>query len=201
MLDPQPRPSLAQPVSDQRDHVLGSPQAPVTLVEYGDFECPYCRQAHFVLQDLMAATGDRVRLVFRHFPLTQVHPHAQQAAEASEAAGAQGQFWEMHDILYERQDALELEDLVAYAQALGLDLGRFQIELVQGVHAPRVREHFISGVRSGVNGTPTFFVNGRRHDGSWDLQSLSAAIDAAMNWHAGERGQGHGHGRQHGSNA
>jgi protein-disulfide isomerase len=109
----------------------------------------------------------------------------------------------MHDILYERQVALELEDLVAYAQELGLDLDRFQIEVVQGVQAPRVRQDFISGVRSGVNGTPTFFINGRRHDGAWDLQTLSTAIVSAMNWHAAEQGpgQGHGHGRHHGRHA
>jgi protein-disulfide isomerase len=180
MLNSPDEPSLTPPISEPRDHILGSPGAPVTLTEYGDFECPYCRQAHFILQDLMSRVGDRVRLAFRHFPLTQIHPHAGMAAEAAEAAAAQGQFWEYHDMLYERQDALEEEDLVGYASELGLDVGRFQIELLQHAHAPRVRQDFLSGVRSGVNGTPTFFINGRRHDGAWDEASLLAAISSAM---------------------
>ena len=164
---------LALPVSDQRDHILGPRTAAVTLVEHGDFECPHCRQAHYVLQELLAQFREHMRLVYRNFPLSQIHPHAKRAAEASEAAAAQGRFWDMHDMLFERQHALEDEDLTAYAAELGLDLGQFQIELVQGVHLPRVSQDFISGVRSGVNGTPTFFINGVRHDGPWDLESLS----------------------------
>jgi protein-disulfide isomerase len=173
-------PTLAMPVSPQRDHILGPPQVPEMLVEYGDFECPHCGQAHFILQDLMAEAGDHVRLVYRHFPLSQVHPHAPRAAEASEAAGAQGKFWEMHDLLFENQDALEDDDLVGYATELGLDLDRFQTELTTSKHAPRVREDFLSGVRSGVNGTPTFYINGRRHDGPWDRQSLISAIQMTI---------------------
>jgi protein-disulfide isomerase len=168
------------PVSERRDHIRGSPSAPVLLLEYGDYECPYCGQAHYVLQDLKDQLGDTVRLAFRNFPLVQIHPHAEKAAEAAEAAGAQGRFWKMHDTLFENQQALELEDLVGYAQQLGLDLGRFQIELLQGLYAPRVREDLLSGVRAGVTGTPTFFINGRRHQGAWDLQSLTAAIADAM---------------------
>jgi protein-disulfide isomerase len=188
---------LTLPVSDQRDHIQGPQRAPVTLVEYGDYECPYCGQAHYVLKDLTAALPDQVRLVFRNFPLSQIHPHAEQAAEAAEAAGAQGKFWEMHDTLYENQDALEEEDLLGYAQQLGLDLDRFQLELFQRVYAPRVREDFISGVRSGVNGTPSFFINGRRHEGAWDLRSLTAAILANMNAGTEDRqGHSHGHGRR-----
>jgi protein-disulfide isomerase len=186
--------TLAMPVSEERDHILGPRTAPVTLVEYGDYECPHCGQAHYVLQDLMAEMADQARLVFRNFPLTQIHPRAEQAAEAAEAAGAQGRFWEMHDTLFENQDALEEEDLLAYAQEIGLDLNRFQLELFQRVYAPRVREDFLSGVRSGVNGTPTFFINGRRHDGPWDLRSLAAAIIASMSWQERER-QGRGHDR------
>jgi protein-disulfide isomerase len=181
------------PVSPTRDHIRGQRSAPVMLVEYGDYECPHCGQAHPIVQELLAQAGDVVSLCYRNFPLSQIHPHAFRAAEAAEAAGAQGRFWEMHDTLFENQDALEDEDLVAYAADLGLDLGRFQVELVKGVHAPRVHEDFASGVRSGVNGTPTFFVNGRRHDGPWDLDSLTAAIAAAMSAH----GRGHGRGPEH----
>ena len=156
------RPMLALPVSDQRDHIQGPRTATVTLVEYGDYECPYCGEAHQVLNGLLKQFPDQVRLVFRNFPLTQIHPHAQEAAEAAEAASAQGRFWEMHDLLYQRHAALEPEDLVSYADELRLDLSRFQIEMTQDVHAERIREDFMSGVRSGVNGTPTFFINGFR---------------------------------------
>jgi protein-disulfide isomerase len=175
-------PTLSLPVSEQRDHLLGPRTAPVTLMEYGDYECPHCQRAHFVLQDLFEVMEDQFRLGFRNFPLAQIHPHAQRAAEAAEAAGAQGSFWEMHDLLFERQDALEDEDLVAYAAELGLDLDRFQLELMQGDYTDRVREDFLSGVRSGVNGTPTFFINGVRHEGPWDVETLAAAITTATNW-------------------
>lgn len=181
------------PVSERRDHILGPRSATVTLLEYGDYECPYCGQAHYVLQELMMRMGDQVRLAFRNFPLAEIHPHAEQAAEAAEAAGAQGRFWEMHDMLFENRDALELEDLVGYAQIVGLDLGRFQIELLQRAYAPRVREDVVSGLRAGVRGTPTFFSNGRRHEGAWDLQSLTAAIAQALRLDAASRqapGQG-----------
>lgn len=170
---------LSLPVSEDRDHILGPRTAPVTLVEYGDYECPHCGRAHFILQDLMSQAGNQVRLVYRNFPLTEVHPHAQQAAEAAEAAGVQDRFWEMHDALFENQDALDLEDLISYADELGLDVKRFRAELVRGVHAPRVQEDIVSGVQSGVNGTPTFFINGRRHDGPWDLPSLMEAVVAS----------------------
>ena len=186
MPDAANRSVLSLPVSPDRDHIRGPARALVTLVEYGDYECPHCRQAHYVLQDLLAEMGDQVQLAFRNFPLTQIHPHAQQAAEAAEAAGAQGRFWPMHDTIYENQDALEEEDLMAYAEQVGLDLDRFQLELFQGVYAPRVREDFLSGVRSGVNGTPTFFINGRRHDGPWDLPSLVAAIVSNLNARSGD---------------
>jgi len=171
-------PMLTLPVSAQRDHILGSSKARITLLEFGDFECPHCREAHFVLKDLMEQGSNLVRLVYRHFPLTQVHPHSQRAAEAAEAAGAQGRFWEMHDLLFENQDALDDYDLVTYASALGLDLARFRLELLQGTHTSRVREDFLAGVRSGVKGTPTFFIDGRRYDGPWDLESLTAELEA-----------------------
>jgi protein-disulfide isomerase len=152
----------------------------VTLVEYGDFECPHCGAAHPVVTALLERLGRRVRFVFRHFPLTMVHPHAQHAAEAAEAAGAQGRFWEMHDVLFENQELLSDRDLQSHAAALGLDIGRFSSELASHVHTPRVREDFLSGVRSGVNGTPTFFVNGVRHDGSYEFDSLLESIEAAV---------------------
>jgi protein-disulfide isomerase len=183
--------TLTLAVAEPRDHIRGPRTAPVTLVEYGDFECPYCGQAYPVVKELEARMGERLRVVFRHFPLKEVHPHAEHAAEAAEAAGAQRQFWQMHDMLYERQDALEDTDLIGYGLELGLDLDRFQVELAQGVHRARVREDFMSGVRSGVNGTPTFFINGRRHDGAWDLESLAEAVTLAMA--PGTTGHGHRH--------
>ena len=167
---------LAPPVN-AADHIQGPATAPVTLVEYGDYECPFCGQAHPIVTALRRHFGDRLRFAFRHFPLTQMHPHAKSAAEAAEAAAAQDAFWPMHDMLYEHQSALDRNNLVRYAATLNLDVDRFARELATGVYAPRVREHFMSGVRSGVNGTPTFFINGRRHDGPWDLESLATAID------------------------
>jgi len=175
---------LVLPVSEKRDHIFGPPNAAVTLVEYGDFECPHCGAAHLVLKELIEQLGDHFRLVFRHFPLAQIHPRAELAAEAAEAAGAQGHFWEMHDALFENQDALEEGDLVGYAEKLGLKVPRFIRELAEHTYLNRVREDFGSGVRSGVNGTPTFFLDGRRHDGGWDLESLAAAITAEAEIHS-----------------
>ena len=170
------RPQLVLPVSPERDHIRGPVDAPVVLLEYGDYECPYCGAAHPVVQELRRLMGNQMSVVYRHFPLTNVHPHAEPAAEAAEAAGAQGHFWAMHDMLFEHQDALDAEDLLAYAEAIGLDVPRFVRELADGTHRPRVREDFLSGVRSGVNGTPTFYVNGVRHEGPADLQSLLWSI-------------------------
>jgi protein-disulfide isomerase len=170
---------LAVPVSD-RDHLLGRMTAPVTLVEYGDYECPSCGQAHHIMKQLRQLLGHQLCFVFRHFPLTTVHPHAQHAAEAAEAAGAQGKFWEMHYMLFEHQHALDADDLVQYAAALGLDRSQFNSALARHVYAPRVREDFMSGVRSGVNGTPSFFINGVRHDGSSDFETLLNAIEQVM---------------------
>jgi len=171
---------LATPVSDRRDHIRGNPAAAVTLLEYGDFECPHCGAAHPILVDLMDRMGDEIRFVFRHFPMSQIHPHAQLAAEAAEAAGSQGRFWEMHDALFENQPALDPQSLISYALDLELNVPQFELELAEHRHLPRIREDFSSGVRSGVNGTPTFFINGRRHDGPWDLPSLTAAIQEEM---------------------
>jgi protein-disulfide isomerase len=163
-----------------RDHRQGPETAPVTLVEYGDYECPHCGAAHPIVKEIKRRLGKRLCFVFRHFPLTQVHPHAEHAAEAAEAAGAQGKFWQMHDSLFEHQEALDDVHLVLYAVALQLDEDRFVRELAEHVYAPRVREDFLSGVRSGVNGTPTFYINGVRHDASYDLPTLLAAIEAAL---------------------
>jgi protein-disulfide isomerase len=167
-------PRLTVPVG-RRDHVVGPATAPITIVEYGDYECPFCGAAHPVVKALEKALDDNLRFAYRHFPLSQIHPHSFQAAEAAEAAGAQDRFWEMHDMLFEHQSRLGTQDLLAYASALGLKLESFAEDLSEHRHAPRVREDFLSGVRSGVNGTPTFFVNGVRHDGGYDLASMLEA--------------------------
>ncbi|HEY2802951.1 MAG TPA: thioredoxin domain-containing protein [Actinomycetota bacterium] len=167
---------LTVPVSAERDHIQGTDAAPATLVEYGDYECPFCGAAYPVIKDVQARMGDELRFVFRNFPITTSHPHAGQAAEAAEGAAAQGTFWPMHDTLYENQSKLEDEDLHRYAEQLGLDVERFDRELTDHVHAARVHEDFVSGVRSGVNGTPTFYVNGVRHDDSYDPETLIAAL-------------------------
>ena len=169
---------LIPPVSE-RDHCIGPNTAPVILVEYGDYECPYCGQAHPIVQQVLASLPGTVRFAFRNFPLATIHPHAEGAAEAAEAAGAQGKFWPMHDMIYENQRRLGGLALLEYAAAVGLDLDKFAAELEEGVYKPRVREDFMSGVKSGVNGTPAFFINGIRHDGSWDAESLLAALVAA----------------------
>jgi protein-disulfide isomerase len=168
---------LTPPVS-ARDHTQGPDDAPVTLVEYGDYECPYCRMAYPIVKKAQQALGNNLRFVFRNFPLAESHPHARIAAEAAEAAGAQGKFWEMHDMLYENQDSLELEDLIRYATSIGLDTVQLARDLQNGTYAKRVRDDFRNGVRSGVNGTPTFFVNGERYDESWaDEQAFIRALD------------------------
>jgi protein-disulfide isomerase len=166
---------LVLPVSE-RDHVLGPPDAPATLVEYGDYECPHCGEAYPITKMVQNRMGNRLRFVYRHFPLAELHPHALTAAEAAEAAGAQGKFWPMHDLLFENQDALDDESLVSYAADLGLDAPRFVSELSERTWEPRVREDFMSGIRSGVNGTPSFFINGVRHDGPWDADTLIEAL-------------------------
>jgi protein-disulfide isomerase len=169
---------LTVPVSD-RDHVEGPADAAVTLVEYGDYECPYCGAAYPILKEIQARMGERLRFVFRNFPITTSHPHAERAAEAAEAAGAQGKFWPMHDLLYENQRHLLNQDLRAYGEQLELDLERFGRELAEHVHAERVREDFMGGVRSGVNGTPTFYIDGVRYDDSYDVETLLAALERA----------------------
>jgi len=169
---------LAVPVDIERDHVRGPLDAPVTLVEYGDFECPYCGRAEPVVRELLRDHGD-VLFVWRNLPLSDVHANAQLAAEAAEAAAVQGKFWEMHDLLLEHQDALRPPHLHSYASRLGLDVDRFAGELRRRVHAGRVAEDVDSADLSSVSGTPTFFVNGQRHYGAYDIQTLTAAVRAA----------------------
>ena len=169
---------LAMPVDPERDHLRGPSEAPVTVVEYGDFECPYCGRAEPIVRELLADFGD-VRYVWRHLPLSDVHPNAQLAAEASEAAADQGAFWEMHDLLLDHQEDLRPPDLVTYAERLGLDLERFRDDLDRHRWASRVEEDVDAADMSGVTGTPTFFINERKHDGAYDIQTLSAAVRGA----------------------
>jgi len=160
------------------DHVQGGPEARYTLVEYGDYECPDCGRLFQTIRELRAQLPDEIRLVFRYYPLSGIHPHAQQAAEAAEAAGAQDRFWEMHDILFANQHALAVKDLYRYADQLSLDTERFRSELKHRTYEDRVREDFRRGVENGVYGTPGLFINGIRYDGGLDLKSLLARLDA-----------------------
>lgn len=171
---------LVPPVNEH-DHVRGRADAPVTLVEYGDYECPHCARAHPVVERVRARLGDKLRFVFRNFPLQEAHPHAVHAAEAAEAAGALGKFWPMHDTIYEHAqtspDALDDDALLRYASVVGADTESVREALAADSFEERVRADFMSGIRSGVNGTPTFFINGRRHDGPWDEESLLDALE------------------------
>jgi Na+/H+ antiporter NhaA len=169
---------LAAPVDPARDHIRGPATAPITVVEYGDFECQYCGQAEPVIRELLAGSGD-VRYVWRHLPLSDVHPQAQVAALAAEAAAAQGRFWELHDLMLDRQDALRPRDLVGYADELGLDVERFRTDLRKNAGAAHVAEDVDSADVSGVSGTPSFFINGRRHHGAYDIAGLTAAVRTA----------------------
>lgn len=169
---------LRLPVSD-RDHRQGPDNAPATLVEYGDYECPFCGEAYPIVKRVHKELGDELLFVFRNFPLTTAHPHAEQAAEAAESAGAQGKFWEMHDALYENQRDLSTDGLIRIATSVGVDKETLIRDLTSRTFEDRVYEDFMSGVRSGVNGTPTFFINGIRYDGRWDFESLVAELRAA----------------------
>jgi protein-disulfide isomerase len=174
-----PSAKLKPPVG-ANDHVEGPAKAPVTLVEYGDYECPYCGEAYPVVKALQKRLGDQVRFVFRNFPLAEAHPHAEHAAEAAEAAGAQGKFWEMHDLLFANQDRLTPHHLRGLAERLGLDLAAFTAEMDDHVYLQRVREHQDGGRRSHVRGTPGFFVNGRIVDVSFGFERLFDAVGAAL---------------------
>jgi len=162
----------------ERDHFQGSADAPIKLLEYGDYECPFCGDAHAMVQQIQRRLGDDLLFAFRNFPLANIHPHAEHAAEAAEAAAAQGNFWGMHDLLFKNQSALEDEDLAAYAGELRLDANGLIREVIASVYAPRIREDFKSGVRGGVNGTPTFFINGERYDG--DLGQMLSVLTAQL---------------------
>ena len=160
---------LKFPVGKQ-DFISGPEKAKITLVEYGDYQCPYCGQAYPIVKKIQEKLGGDLRFVFRNFPLAEMHPYAMNAAEAALSAGEHGKFWQMHDSLYEHQNALDDKYLVQYAEELGLDTSKFKNDLRNHAYSSRVEEDFLSGVRSGVNGTPTFFINGIRHDGSFEFE-------------------------------
>jgi protein-disulfide isomerase len=174
-------PSLKTPVGE-KDHVHGSPDSKVTLVEYGDYQCPYCGEAYGIVKRVQEKFGSDLRFVFRNFPLTEVHPRAEFGAEMAESGSDQGKFWEMHDYLYEHQSYLSNEDFfLQYAQSkLGLDAERIRREVTTHAHLSRIRADFMSGVRSGVNGTPTFFINGLRHNGDYEFETLVGAIEKVL---------------------
>jgi protein-disulfide isomerase len=172
--------TLVEPVG-KKDHAQGPASAPVILVEYGDYECPYCGEAYPVLKEVKERMGDALRFVFRNFPLSEMHPHAFAAALAAEAAGAQGKFWEMHDILFENQRALGPQALLRYAEAVGLEVKQFLKEMNAETYSARIKHDFQTGLMSGVNGTPTLFINGERYDGARDAETLLEVLREIAN--------------------
>jgi protein-disulfide isomerase len=170
---------LAVPVGPE-DHVAGAAKAAITLVEYGDYECPYCGEAYPIVQELQRSFGESLRLVFRNLPLANVHPHAEQAAEAAEAVALQKRFWQMHDLLYEHQDDLADRSLLRYAEAAGADVAEVAEVLASRATRDRVQGDLAGGIRSGANGTPTFFVNGRRYDGSWGFEPFREFLETEL---------------------
>lgn len=170
-IDPADSARLLLPIRAS-DHIINPEDAKYTLVEYGDYECPNCGRLYLILRDLQKEFADRLRVVYRHFPLSGIHPHAQQAAEAAEAASAQGKFWEMHALLFEHQNALDTRDLIRYAGQFNLDIERFRQELKKHIYSERVRGDFIAGVQNGVYSTPGLFMNGVRYDQAWDRETL-----------------------------
>lgn len=171
---------FALPEVTAADHARGPVEAPVTIIEYGDYECPYCRGAARDVHQLLAQHEGKVRFVFRNFPIPQLHPHAQQAAEAAEAAAAQGRFWEMYELLLQPYSHLDADSLIGYAGQLGLDIDRFRRDLDDQTHAARIGHDVQEGIRNGVNATPKFYVNGQRIDGKFPLEGLSDAVHAAL---------------------
>jgi protein-disulfide isomerase len=169
---------LVLPVSD-RDHIRGNFNAPITLLEYGDYECPDCEHAAPIVNQLRKSIGDRMRFVFRHFPRSEIHPHASVAAAAAEAAGEQGKFWEMHDVLFKHQHDLIDHDITHFAVLIGLEVYRFNADIGAERYLARVREDYQSGVKSGVKGTPTFFINGGRYRGEATVEALADALTRA----------------------
>ncbi len=172
--------TLRAPVDPQRDHIFGDASAPAVLVEYGDYECPHCAAAHPIVQQVQKHFGARLAFVYRNFPLTQIHPNAEAAAETAEYAAAHRDFWPMHDALFDHQDDLEPQALLELAQEQGLSPEDLAAALEEGRFTPRIQADFTSGVRSGVNGTPTFFINSHRHDAPFDFNNLAAAIEAQL---------------------
>jgi len=177
MMSDQPTVKLSVPISEG-DHIRGDVAAPITLVEYGDYECPYCGRSAPMVEEIRKRIGERLRFVFRHFPQNSVHAHASHAAQAAEAAGAQQKFWDMHDMLLAHQDDLASEDIHKYALRLNLEIYKFEADLSSERFAPRVRDDLESGQSSGVTRTPTFFINGVRFDGQRELEPLFAAVKA-----------------------
>jgi len=173
--------SLKPPVSD-KDHIQGNRQAAIELVEYGDYQCPHCGQAYPIVKAIQQKFGSNLKFVFRNFPLSEVHPQARIAAIATEAANKQGRFWEMHDILFENQKNLFARSLLEYARGIDLDLELFGADLKSDLLAKRVEDDFESGLRSGVNGTPGFFINGKKYSSNWDEDSLSGYVEAKIAW-------------------
>lgn len=171
--------TLSLPVNE-RDHVQGADSCPVTLVMYGAYECPHCVKGNKTVKEIQQHLGEQLRFVFRHFPRTDVHPHAEAAAEVAEAAGAQGKFWEMHDKLFENYNRLDGDHLVGYAEALELDMAQFELAVTGRTYAGRVRADLRSGMESGVKGTPTYFINGAKHNSSGEFEVLLAAIESGM---------------------
>jgi protein-disulfide isomerase len=175
---------LSLPVSESRDHIQGPATAAVTLVEYGDYECPYCAQAYLIVKEVQERLGNKLRFVFRNYPLSKLRPHSYQSALAVETAAAQGRFWEMYDFLFKHGQSLTDNNLIQSAAKLGLQINKFDIEFRNRTHSRHVDEDIQSGEESGVTKTPTFFINGDRYDDSWDLDSLLSALDEAsvFNW-------------------
>jgi protein-disulfide isomerase len=172
---------LKPPVSD-KDHIQGNEHAAIELLEYGDYQCPHCGKAYTIVKAIQEEFGDRLKFVFRNFPLSKVHPQAKMAAMAAEAAAMQGRFWEMHDIIFENQQSLVTSSLIKYAKQIGLDLAQFQAHLNSNGIIKKVEADFESGVRSGVNGTPGFFVNGEKYNDSWDEKNLSNYLKTKMDF-------------------
>ena len=176
-----PKTKNTVPVAE-RDHIQGPIAAPIKLLEYGDYECPYCGQAYPLVKAIQNKLGNSLCFAFRHFPLTKIHPLAEHASEAAESAAAQGSFWEMHDLLYQNQGALDDADLAQYARSLRLDARRLIADVLKSAYSARIREDFTSGVRGGVNGTPSFFVNGVRYDGARVLADMLEALAPHSRW-------------------
>src|SRR5918996_108144 len=172
---------LTVPVSIGLDHTRGSVNAPITIVEYGDFECPYTGMAYPVIKELMRQFNAKIYFAYRNFPLNDIHPHSQHAAEAAEAAAAQDKFWQMYDYLFEHQKALDDHHLLEYAQKVGLNIDKFKKEMSEHVYAPLINKSLKSGIDSGVEGTPTFFINGEHYEDSWDLDTLTSFLNKSLN--------------------